>query len=240
MAWQVFFFAFLVLNFNLALSQGTSGWQLEKMPEDLEMDFAKSALPTHLRENASVYLLDPNKGYYLAHKGTNGFICLVIRTEWERSEFRNDLASPISYDAEGAKLLFPVFEEAAAMRATGKYSMQQIKDKITDRFNKGVYKAPKPGISYMLSPMMRTYDDAQKVVTMSVPHYMFYAPYLTAADLGCSAKGDSGPVILGDGKSPHGFALMFTRGEEKAKILEENKQLIKRLGEYKAYFKVDR
>jgi hypothetical protein len=74
---------------------------------------------------------------------------------------------------------------------------------------------------------------------MSVPHYMFYAPYLTAADLGCSTKGD-GPVVLGDGKNPHGFALMFAGEKEKEKILKENNQLLKRLADYKAYFQVDR
>jgi hypothetical protein len=47
------------------------------MPAALETDFALSALPTQLRDGATVYLLDPAKGYYMARKGSNGFICFV-------------------------------------------------------------------------------------------------------------------------------------------------------------------
>src|ERR1700750_2954201 len=93
---------------------------LEKMPAALETDFALSALPPHLRAAATVYLLDPAKGYYVAQAGSNGFVCFVSRTEWEWAEFRQDLATPISYDAEGARAIVPVYLDVAAMRASGK------------------------------------------------------------------------------------------------------------------------
>ena len=35
--------------------------KLEKMPEALEIRFASSAAPPHLRDNATVYILDPGK-----------------------------------------------------------------------------------------------------------------------------------------------------------------------------------
>src|SRR5580658_2518210 len=82
-------------------AQEVVGWQLEKMPVDLETDYALSSLPPHLRNEATVYLLDPQKGYYIAHQGSNGYICFISRTEWEWADFRNDLFAPISYDAEG-------------------------------------------------------------------------------------------------------------------------------------------
>src|SRR5580700_5444081 len=75
--------------------------KLDKMPAALETDFALSALPPQLRAGATIYLLDPAKGYYIARKGTNGFICFVTRTEWEWVEFRQDDAAAIAYDAEG-------------------------------------------------------------------------------------------------------------------------------------------
>jgi hypothetical protein len=223
---------------NLIFAQ-SHDWKLDKMPKTLETEFALSALPPHLRADASIYLLDPSKGYYLAHKGSNGFICFVIRTEWERTEFRSDLFTPISFDAEGAKVIFPVYADAAAMRASGKFAAKQIKDTIDSRIEKGIYKSPKPGISYMLGPLMRTYDNTNKVVTMSIPHYMFYAPYLTAADLGCTAKvNEGGPIVLGEGKSPHGFAIMFTGEKEKSKIVADQAQLLKQLAEYRPYLKI--
>src|SRR5260221_2500363 len=159
-----------------SFGQKPGGYELEKWPTDLETDFALSALPAHLRSEATVYLLDPQKGFYVARQGTNGFICFISRTEWEWGEFRKDLAAPISYDAEGAKAIFSVYMDVAAMRASGKFTAAQIKDSVIDRINKGIYKAPaRPGISYMLAPVMRVYPstpDNKNIVTMCMPHYM--------------------------------------------------------------------
>jgi len=60
---------------------------LERMPKDLEVRFALSALPPHLRDAATVYVLDPKTGYVLDRKGINGFSCIVERTEWARESF---------------------------------------------------------------------------------------------------------------------------------------------------------
>lgn len=241
MKYLQYFIALVFLGFadsHLTFAQ-SSDWQLEKMPEALETDFALSALPPHLRAQATVYLLDPKRGYYMTHHGSNGFICFVVRTEWERGEYRKDLASPISYDAEGAKVIFPVYADVAAIRASGKFNAQQLKDTIDARFKRGAYKAPKPGISYMLAPLMRSYDDSSVVTTMSIPHYMFYAPYLTAADIGCRMNPEAGePILLGDGKSPHNYAIITAGEKAKAKIVEDQKQLLMRLAEYKPYFQI--
>src|SRR6516164_9036831 len=64
---------------------GSSGQvpTLDRMPESLEIQFALSAIPPHLRDAATVYLLDPAKGYVLAHQGTNGVSCIVVRSDWQ-------------------------------------------------------------------------------------------------------------------------------------------------------------
>ena len=87
---QISLISFWLLAMCNQVSAQSRDWELDKMPKDLETDFALSALPPHLRADASIYLLDPTKGYYVAKKGTNGFICFVVRTEWERAEFRTD------------------------------------------------------------------------------------------------------------------------------------------------------
>ena len=233
-----------------SVAAGPADWELEKIPTDLETDFALSALPPHLRNEATVYLLDPAKGFYIARKGSNGFICFVSRTEWEWAEFRKDLATPISYDAEGARSIFPVYLDVAAMRASGKFTALQVKDSVINRISKGIYKAPaRPGISYMLAPIMRVYPttpDNKEIVTMSMPHYMFYAPYLTDADVGCEPGAHEGAMlinagrwILGEGKGPHGYVILAAGETEKAKIVNDAKDLVKRLIAYKPYFKVD-
>lgn len=220
--------------------------KLEKIPADLERDYALSALPPHLRKGATVYLLDPAKGYYITQKGTNGFICFIIRTEWEWGEFRNDLTMPISFDTEGAKTIFPVYRDVAAMRASGKLSAPQIKDTVISRIRKGLYKAPsRSGISYMLAPVMRGYNgnpNNNRIMTMSMPHYMFYAPYLNNADIGGIEQGpfvlNQGNFILGDKKGPHGYIIMPTGATEASKIVNANGELLKRLATYKSYYKI--
>jgi len=42
---------------------------IEPMPATLETQFALSALPPAMRDQATVYLLDPKKGYQLYRKG---------------------------------------------------------------------------------------------------------------------------------------------------------------------------
>jgi hypothetical protein len=223
-----------------SFGQASAGWKLERMPVDLETDFALSCLPPHVRPGATVYLLNPEKGYYIARQGNNGYICFVARTDWERGEFRQDFAAAISYDAEGAGTIFPVFEDVETMRSSGKFTALQIRDTITDRFNKGIYKAPaKAGISYMLAPVMRVFVGEPghlSVVSFSMPHYMFYAPYLTAADIGGNSD-SGGPMVLGE-KNPHGYIILPAGKTEKAQIIAENKNLLKRLTEYKSYFEV--
>ncbi len=232
------------------LAQGASNLNLERMPVQLETDFALSALPKHLRSNATVYLLDPSKGYYVAQNGSNGFICFISRTEWEWGEFRNDLAVPMSYDAEGAKTVFLVYIDVAAMRASGKFTALEVRDSVIARINNGIYKAPsKGGISYMLAPIMRAYatnPGDKSINTISVPHSMFYAPYLTNADLGITSDshqnfilGNPGDYVLGKGKGPYGNIIFPVTDEEKATIVKDNEDMIKRLVDYKPYFKTE-
>ena len=232
------------------LGQTSNDSKLEKWPADLETDFALSSLPPHLRSEATVYLLDPDKGIYVARKGTNGFVCFVSRTEWEWAEFRKDLATPISFDPEGAKTIVPVYLNVAAMRASGKYTAEQIKDSVIERIKTGIYKAPgRAGVSYMLAPMMRVYPstpDIKTPITVSMPHYMFYAPYVTFSDVGCKPDAKEGLMmvnpgewVLGKRKGPHGFLIVPASEAEKAKILADNKELLKRLAEYKPYLKVE-
>ena len=64
---------------------------IEQMPAKLETRFALSAVPSGLRDRATVHLLDPRKGYHVSRQGTSGVTCLVERTAWELSDFRNDI-----------------------------------------------------------------------------------------------------------------------------------------------------
>src|ERR1700687_1049479 len=92
---------------------------IEQMPATLETQFALSALPPALRGQATVYLLDPRKGYQLSRQGTSGVTCLVERTVWEWADFRNDIYIPLCYDAVGTKAHLKVIMDTATLRAQG-------------------------------------------------------------------------------------------------------------------------
>jgi hypothetical protein len=233
---------------HASFAQQSQDWRLEKMPADLETDYALSALPPHLRSDATVYLLDPQKGYYVGRQGTNGYITFVLRTSWEWGEFNSDLCVPISFDAEGARSIFPIHMAVAEMRASGKYRPEQIRDSIKNGIIAGTYKAPaKPGMSYMLSPVFRLYPGGianKQPITVSMPHYMIYAPFMSDSNRRFKPGTDGMFVadpdseVMGDGKGPYNFLILPADDKEKAIILEDGKDLMKRLVAYKAYFEL--
>jgi hypothetical protein len=231
----------LLVCTSQTFAQQIQNWMLDKMPADLEMEYALSALPPHLRDGATVYLLDPNKGYYMVRQGTNGFSTFVNRTEFERGEFVQDTYAPISYDLAGSQVYLKPFFDVAAMRASGKFTASQIRDTIVQRVLNGTYKpAARPGISYMLSPLLRTYVDG-KIVNMVMPHYMFYAPRVDDNDVGGKWEmGGQQPFVVSSGNildkshSIFNFIIIPAGKTEKAKIIEDSKDLLKRLAAYKS------
>ena len=239
-------FVVIVLVSIQSFGQKSANWRLERMPAGLEMDFALSALPAHLRDAATVYLLDPDKGYYIARQGTNGFSTFVNRTDWEWAEFVQDSYAAIGYDAEGAKTYLPVFFAVAEMRASGKYSPSQIRDTILKRVKDGTYKAPsRTGVSYMLCPLLRTHvDSTSGIVNMVMPHYMFYAPRVDNTDIGGVWDAHS-PYAINSGAnldkehSIFNYIILPAGDTEKARILEENKGLLRRLAEYQSCLRIE-
>ncbi len=239
-----FIMAGMVLYSSAIFGQQTKDWMLEKMPPDLETDYALSALPPNLRDGATVYLLDPTKGYYMARKGSNGFSAYVERTDWSRGEFAQDMYAAEGFDSMGSKTLMPIFFEIAAMRASGKYTALQLKDIVIKRVKDDTYKAPpRTGVCYMLGPLMRS-NPGQGIMTMVMPHYMFYAPYIDDADLG-EGLDIHQPFIISTGNaldkahSIFNYIGMAAGKTERAKILKDDEELLKRLAAYKPFLKVD-
>ncbi|HEY7697872.1 MAG TPA: hypothetical protein VIE88_05615, partial [Vicinamibacteria bacterium] len=158
---------------HLASPEGAAASDIALMPEALETELALSAAPAHLRADATVLLLR-EKGYVEARKGSNGFTCLVGRSQPKA-------VAPMCYDAEGARTVVPLIVEEAAMRARGE-SEEGIRKAAEEGFRTGKYKAPeRPGISYMMSSVQEL-AGPDGAVRSFVPHLMFYAPNLTDAD----------------------------------------------------------
>lgn len=211
--------------------------KLERMPESLEIRFALSAAPPHLRANATTYVLDPAQGYLLSHKGTNGVSCIVVRSDWQfvSDPFRDDVFWAVCYDREGSKTLLQDYIYAAELRARG-MDVKQVHLEIMKRFGNRAYPNPsRPGIGYMIAPIMRGYTKAPTPVTMNMPHYMFYAPNLKDADIGGNGFSKEYPFMLSMSPGRDDYIILLVGEAEKERILSESKDLLADLCSYRDY-----
>jgi len=236
------FVAIMVLSFSFTASAENKQTpkvtnKIEPLPRDLEIQLALSALPPHLRDNATVYVLNPDRGFEVASKGTNGFQAFVARTgddtfrgSWPLTEYRDDILYPISFDAAGAEAQMRVFFDAAEMQAKGT-PPGELKNIIKERFKKGYYKAPeRVGISYMLSPILRTYfnpEENDRVVTINYPHVMYYATNVTNEDIGGGELGGMYPFVIMPGI--YGYIVQPIDLTERAKINKGYEEMLERL-----------
>jgi hypothetical protein len=227
------------LALALVLAGSGPAAAIEPMPEDLEMRFALAAAPPPLRQEATVYVLDPAKGFRLAREGSSGVTCLVQRTVWELGTDRDDIYIPLCYDAAGTRTYLQVIMDAAALAAEG-LGAADLKAEIAGRWADGTYTVPdKPGLSYMIAPVFRTVGPPDLAVrTMAMPHLMFYAPGVTNADLG--AKPDladyaslAWPFIDRQGNNEQSYIIQMLGVAEKAAILAAEKDLVDDLCAYR-------
>jgi hypothetical protein len=115
-------------------------------------------------------------------------------------------------DAEGTRTHLPRILKVAELRAQGK-SREEIQRFVADAFAKGIFQPPsRPGVDYMLSTQ-NLVPNEKGIVVPFPPHVMFYAPYLTNAELGVD-RTDLGP----DG-NPHAAAFVAGEGTPHALII---------------------
>jgi hypothetical protein len=227
------------------------GNKLQPLPRDLEMQLALSALPPQLRDNATVYVLNPQKGFEVGRKGTNGFHAFVARTgddvvqgTWPFTKYRDDILYPVSFDSAGTQAGMRDFFDIAKLQAQGT-PPEQLKKLMQERYKTGYYTPPKAaGCSYMLSPILRTYvnpDVDDSVVTASVPHVMCYAPNVTTKEIGVLPTPDQlhdftqhghwsvtpYPFVIHQG--PHGYMVHIRGVTERTAIDQSYKEMLARL-----------
>lgn len=207
------------------------------LPRDLEVQVARSALPAHLRQDATVYVYDPSRGYIVAHEGTNGFHAMASRTDpaifrgtWDYTTHFDDVLLPIAFDATGARTLLQPFLDAGALIAAG-IEPRELKRQMAARFASGHYRpADRAGVSFMLSPVLRAFADpygSDQRVTRSVPHRMFYAPNLTNPDIGGLASAATQPFVIQEG--PWGYMVQRAGPAERDAIVTEHREMLERL-----------
>jgi hypothetical protein len=251
----------LCLSLSLAgvapnASAQTTTTKIDPLPRDLEIQLALSALPRHLQDGATVYVLDPEKGFAVARKGTNGFHAFVARTgedtmrgAWPLTKYRDDILYPISFDAAGAKANMRVFFDIAEMQAKGTPA-GELKRIIQERYKTNYYAAPeRPGVSHMLSPILGTYvnpDESEMVATTNNPHVMYYFPHVTNEAVGAALpapeelryfaehgrwRQSPGPFVILHGA--HGYMVQMLGVTETATITREHEAMLGRLCKFK-------
>ena len=212
---------------------------IEPMPADLEMRLALSAAPPPLRAEATVYLLDPAKGFRLAREGSSGVTCLVQRTVWELGADRDDIYIPLCYDAAGTATYLRVIMDAAELAAGG-HDAAALKAEIATRWADGTYRVPeKAGLSYMVAPVFRTVGPPDMAVrTLAMPHLMYYAPGVTNADIGASPDladhaSLAWPFIDRQGNDEQSYVIQMLGAAETAAILADERDLVDDLCAYR-------
>jgi hypothetical protein len=173
------------------------------MERQKEIALALSACPPSVARKAAVYVLD-RAGYIKVRDGENGFTAIVQHAIPTSQD-------PQCMDAEGTRTFLPRYQKVAEWRALGK-SADEIKLLVADAFAKGIFQAPtRPGIDYMLSTENFT-PNAKGEVIHFPPHVMFYAPYLTNAELGSGPAGPDGnpdgPAFVAGEGTPHALIIV--------------------------------
>jgi hypothetical protein len=165
-------------------------------PRERQIELALSAAPTEVSSKATVYILGP-KGFEKVREGTDGFSCLIERSFDGTTQTSS---APACFDAEGSRTLMLTYLRREEMRAESK-SEAEIKEDIAKGFEDGRFKVPGPGFLYMMSSENYVYDDQSKESGYVPPHLMFYAPYMTAKNLGYEAISPAMvPYLTGAGK----------------------------------------
>lgn len=168
-----------------------------------ETELALSALPAHLRSDATVYVFD-GAGYSVSRQGEGPFSCIVERN--------HPLALiPQCLDREGTETIFPALVWKSQQVMSGA-DPDEVRAEHARRLAAGDYGAPDgPGVSYMVSGFNRIHI-AERGERIAVgPHVMFYAPGLANDDIGGAHEhglANRGlPFVLDEG--PHGYMISY-------------------------------
>jgi hypothetical protein len=164
------------------------------MLEEAEIALARSAAPASISEHADVLVLGKH-GYHVAVKGSNGFVCLVVRSwdnNFDNAGFWNPkMRAPFCDNAAAARSVLPRYLNRtqwvlAGVSKTGMQKREQAE------MSAGKLNLPAPGsICYMMSRQQYLNDQGKSWR----PHVMFYLPNIKDLSWGADLPGS--PVMMG-------------------------------------------
>jgi len=189
----------LLVSTTAQPTQGSGNLLPMLMGRQREIALALSACPPAVASKAAVYALEKS-GYVKVRDSENGFTAIVDHALPNTQE-------PQCMDAEGTRTLLPRMLEIAELRVQGK-SREEIQRVVADGFAKGIFQPPaRPGVDYMLSTQNGAIDEKGNVTKPFPPHVMFYAPYVTNAEIGSDGKPGGTVFIVSEG-TPHALIIV--------------------------------
>jgi hypothetical protein len=162
------------------------------MDRNAEIALARSAAPASISKDAEVVVLG-QKGYEIAVKGSNGFVCIVHRSwtsENSDPEFWNPKRrGPICLNAAAAKSYLPNTILRTNLVLAGR-SKDQVFTALHAAFEKKQFPALEPGaMCYMMSKQAHLSDRDGRWH----PHLMFFLPSAVAPTWGANLPGS--PIV---------------------------------------------
>jgi hypothetical protein len=203
----LFGLAALIAVGAFAAAESTQGAVSQRQPlmdRQKEIALALSACPPTVASKAAVYVLEKS-GYIKVRDSQNGFTAIVQHVLPTSQD-------PRCMDAEGTRTHLPRVLKVAELRAQGK-TREEIQRFVADAFANGLFQPPaRPGVDYMLSTENLVPNEKGGVVRFP-PHVMFYAPYLTNADIGVDG------TDLGEDGNPKGPVFVAAEGTPNALLI---------------------
>jgi hypothetical protein len=171
-----------------------------------EIALARSAAPTSVSADAEVLVLG-KRGYEVAVKGKNGFVCWVQRSwtaGFDDPQFWNpNLRGPDCFNPPAARSVLPQYLKRTESVLAGA-TRQQLVDQARSAFASHTFGPPEPGsLGFMLSKQGYVSDDS---AGPWLPHVMLFVPQGQAASWGAGLEGS--PVLGTDG-SPIEPTVLF-------------------------------
>jgi len=200
------------------------------MAADAESALAKSAAPPNVSDRATIKLLTPS-GYQVAHEGTNGFVCMVMRgwsaPTYTPEQFRDlvydaTVRAPICFDPSAALVVLPYYELRSKLAMQG-YSPDQIAQRVEAAYARGELPR-RDGVTFAY--MWSADQHLASGIGHWHPHMMVFSPYYKNGMLGENQFGAPLPQVSDDAGTP--FAVVVIPVDDKLAIKTSSRGLAAR------------
>lgn len=172
--------------------------------QNAEIALARTAAPASISGEAEVMVLE-REGYKTAVKGTNGFLCMVVRS-WgaatDDPDFWNPkVRSPICFNPPAARTYVPIFLMKTRLVLAGKSKAEIVAATAAVLDKKELPALEQGAMCYMLSKQQYLSDQDKTWH----PHLMFFVPGEASKSWGANLPGS--PVMAAD--DPEERATIF-------------------------------